>query len=306
MDSPVAGDARLSHLPPLFTRDEGRAMGMSDRQMARSCRRLFRGAYCKPGADPTLAEQVSFALRVIQPARFATQHTAAQLMGAIVPQASNLHLGTRQRLNSQRDGIRLHFYVRPPELTLCKGIPITAPAQTFLDLARSLEFADLLVLGDSLVKRRLCTPAQLAEFAAASSAHGAPHAREVAAWVRPGVESPNESRLRLLVVSGGLPEPTINPVVHIPGGTRTRRPDLAFEEWKVAVEFDGRHHLRQWEADMLRREELEALGWRLVHVSSTELYTNPWQVLQRIADALVLAGAPRAELSENWRRHFRG
>lgn len=309
MTSPAPFLGPESRLPDFFTTEEALAAGIRPRDLAagNDFRQIFWGGYLKASARPTYAEEVSFALRVVPTAQFAAEHSAARLLGGITPNASNLHLGTTVRHKCKRDGIHLRFYTHPPELTMIKGVPITSAAQTFLDLARSLEFTDLLVLGDSLVRRSGCSPSDIRRFVANSSAHGAGHAREVAGLIRPKVDSPNESRLRLLMLSGGLPKPTVNLVVR---GTRrrgTRRIDLAFEEYKVGVEFDGRHHIErveQWNEDILRREELEAMGWRFVTVTASSMHSDPFGVLTRIADALVLAGASDIRLRSDWRRHF--
>lgn len=292
----------------MFTTDEAYAAGLTKRDLSRGdYRKLFRGAYTRTGADPTYTEQLSFALQVVPGAAFAAEHSAARHHGAVAPPASDLHLGIRIKTKCRHDGICLRYYKHPPDIALVKGIWTTSAGQTFLDMARPLEFMDLLVLGDSLVRRTGCRPTYLRNFVAGVSAHGAQRAREVAALIRANVDSPNESRLRLLMVSGGLPEPTVNRVLYDRAHARKRRVDLAYDEWKVAVEFDGRHHIErinQWDNDILRREELEALGWRFVLITSSAMYAEPLRVLQRITDTVVAAGGPRIPIRDDWRRHF--
>lgn len=292
----------------MFTTAEAYAAGLTKRDLSSArYRRLFRGAYSKTGADPTYSDQLQFALRVVPGATFVAEHSAARQHGGVTPPASDLHLGTRARIKCSQEGIYLRYYKHPPDLVLLKGIWTTSPGQTFLDMARSLEFMDLLVLGDSLVRRAGCTPAYLRNFVADASAHGAQRAREVAQLVRSDVDSPNESRLRLLMVSAGLPEPEINRVVRNQSRTRKRRLDLSYADCKVAIEFDGRHHVEridQWNNDILRREDLEDMGWRFVIVTSSAMYADPLRVLQRITDKVVAAGGPRMSIADGWRRHF--
>jgi len=299
-------DARS--LPDLFTTQEAYAVGLTRRDLERDdYRRLFRGAYARVGTDRPHAELLKFALRAVPSAQFAAEHSAARLYGGVTPPASSLHLGTRVRHNCTLDGIRLRFYKNKPDLAIHKGVLATSPGQTFLDMSRSLEFVDLLVFGDSLVRNAPCRPAYLRNFVADKSCHGAAQAREVAAIVRSRVRSPNESRLRLLMVSGGLPEPEVNYLVDDEPTFRSREIDLAFPEWKVAVEFDGRHHIErvgQWNKDILRREDLEAMGWRFVIITSSSMYAEPLRVLIRITDKIVSAGGPRIALRDDWRRHF--
>ncbi|MBB2892563.1 endonuclease domain-containing protein [Flexivirga oryzae] len=308
MTSPAPLRHPADELPDIFTTAEAYAAGLTKRDLSRDgYRRLFRGVYVNIGADPTYAEQLAFALRTVPSATFVAEHSAARQLGGVTPPASDLHLGTRVRTKSQHDGISLRFYTNPPDLVVLNGIRTTSAGQTYLDMARSLEFMDLLVLGDSLVRRSGCSPTYLKNFVADSSAHGAQRAREVAQLVRTDVESPNESRLRLLIVSGGLAEPKVNEVVRDPKSRRKRKLDLCYPDLKVAIEFDGRHHVErseQWNNDILRREVLEEMGWRFVIVTSSAMYADPRRVLQRITDKVVVAGGPRMPISDGWKRHF--
>ncbi len=256
-------------------------------------------------SSPSLTSQVSYLLDALPPARFASHHTAAALWGAVTPQASDIHLGTPKRRHSTHRGVRLHFYTHRPELVQHRGVWLTSPAQTFLDLAAVLEFVDLLILGDSLVRRTALTPAQLRAFVADRRCNGARRAREVAAHVRSKVDSPNESRLRLLMTSAGMVEPKIGHVVEL--GSRYRQLDLAYVELRLAIEFDGRHHItreEQWDSDILRREEVEGLDWRFVVVTSGAMFGEPVQVLGRIGDAVHLRTGRPVTIHDGWRRHF--
>src|SRR3712207_6909438 len=55
------------------------------------------------------------------------------------------------------------------------------------------------------------------------------------------------------------------------------RPDLSWSALKVAVEYDGRHHLtsaHQWERDVERRNDLTAAGWLLITVDRKSTRLN--------------------------------
>jgi very-short-patch-repair endonuclease len=73
------------------------------------------------------------------------------------------------------------------------------------------------------------------------------------------------------------------------------RLDMGWEEWKVAVEYDGAHHWldpkqRSWDID--RWAELAARGWTVIRVSSDLLRYRPDVVVARVIDALRQAGWP--------------
>ena len=92
-------------------------------------------------------------------------------------------------------------------------------------------------------------------------------ARYAVRYVRENVDSPMESRLRMLLVLAGLPEPTINLILRNADGSWRRRFDMCFPDLKLIIEYDGRQHAgntRQWQGDLRRREERDALGWRIV------------------------------------------
>jgi very-short-patch-repair endonuclease len=105
-----------------------------------------------------------------------------------------------------------------------------------------------------------------------------------------GAESPQESRLRLLVVSHGLPRPETQIEfrdLHI-------RVDMGWREWKVAVEYDGVQHWtdrRQRSWDIERIAMLESIGWTVVRVSA-EMMSRPRVVIERIRAKLRAAGCP--------------
>lgn len=165
----------------------------------------------------------------------------------------------------------------------------TAPAPTFLALAAHLSLLDLVIVGDALVQQSLVTPAELLKAAVAGRGRGVRRAREAAALVRPGVDSPMETRLSLLLTFAGLPEPTVNVSMLSDEGLWLARPDLSFVAERIAVEYDGRHHIAreaQRAADLPHRERLERHGWRVIVVIATQSYGNPIGVVLRVGAAL--------------------
>lgn len=165
------------------------------------------------------------------------------------------------------------------------------------------------MLGDSLVKAGRTTAEKLVPAAVSWAGRGAKRARRAAGWVRPHVDSAMETRLRMLLVLAGLPEPTINLIMRHPDGTWKWRLDLCYPALKVVVEYDGRQHSedsRQWGKDLKRREELDALGWRIIVVTSDDLNHQPAQVLERVRAAMLARGATglRRAFRTEWVRHF--
>jgi hypothetical protein len=196
-----------------------------------------------------------------------------------------------------------------PSRRVRKGLPVTSPERTFLDLAAVLDLVDLVVLGDSLVARGVTTPLALVD---AARDHRGPRialARRAAGLVRGGVDSPMETRVRLLIVLAGLPEPVVNLTLRDESGTWTYRLDLSYPDLRIAIEYDGRQHAdstRQWTRDVARREELDTLGWRLLVVLSSDVFHGPGRTLERICALLTEKGRPVSVTSEEWATHFPG
>ena len=89
--------------------------------------------------------------------------------------------------------------------------------------------------------------------------------------------------------------------------TPLHKPDLSWPRWRVAADYDGRHHserdreedvragrasdwrLRQ---DTASRELLDSIGWRLRVFTSFDVYRRPERSVERMRSTLRLAGAP--------------
>ena len=192
-------------------------------------------------------------------------------------------------------GVSSHYRKDPAQITLRKGLPISTPEQTFLDLAAvGVGLVDLVVVADGLIKAGHASPQRLIEAAAQWNGRGCRLAGRAAPVARKGVDSPQETRLRLLLVLAGLPEPRVNLIIRGRDGSWRRRYDLAYEHVRLLVEYDGRQHAEdtsQWTSDIYRREELDQIRWRLVIVTSEGIYREPLRTLERVRAALLDCGA---------------
>jgi len=269
-------------------------------------RRLFHGVYVSATNRITPLLLARGALLLADPRSVASHHTAARIWGAIVPDDGVTHITCVGRL-PQVSGV----VARPPKKgqqgTTFNGVRLTTPTQTFLDLSDCLGLVDLVVLGDSLVKAGRVTPEQLVLAAADFRGRSRRLARRAASLVRGEVDSPMESRLRLLMVLAGLPEPTINHKIRWPDGSVRFRFDLSYPEHRLIVEYDGRQHAEsheQWGKDVGRREWLDQERWRLIVIRATDIYSTPALTLSRVIQAMRDKGMTVPRLSDEWRQHF--
>lgn len=202
-----------------------------------------------------------------------------------------------------------HLSATDAQVTVCGGLPLSTPAQAFLDLASAgATLVDLVIAGDSMVKKNDLDPQVFVDAADAWSGRNVRRARRAARLIRKGVDSVMETRLRLLLVLAGLPEPDVNFILRADDGSWKRRFDLCYPGIQLIVEYDGGQHrldLRQWRSDLLRREELDRRGVRLIVVESDGIYTEPLLTLERVREALRERGVrvPKVFRSE-WTRHF--
>lgn len=270
-------------------------------------RRLFHGVYVD-AREPVTPLLLAEAALLRDPGAVASHHTAARIWGGIVPDDGLTHiacLGHRRQVR----GMKAHARRSGRRFTTHEGVRLTTPSWTFLDLSDDLSLVDLVVLGDSLVKAGRVTCAQLVEAAGSFSGRSRRLARQAAGLVRPEVDSPMESRLRMLLVLAGLPEPVINHKVLWPDGRVRFRFDLSYPDSKLVIEYDGRQHAEsdeQWGIDLGRREWLDGERWRLVVIRAKDIYNTPARTLSRVLAAMRDQGMSTPRVGEEWRRHFAG
>ncbi|GAA1780227.1 hypothetical protein GCM10009712_29490 [Pseudarthrobacter sulfonivorans] len=236
--------------------------------------------------------------------------TAAMLWGCPLPLALQndlkIHLakaggGTRP----VRKGVAGHrLSLRPQDVAMLDAVPVTSPARTWLDLASVLNLEELVAAGDYFIcsqarsfgprREAFCSLADLREqVEAAPGARGIRKARHALELCRVGADSAPETRLRLALGRMGLPEPTLSYVALDHTGGELAWPDMAYPKFKVAVNYDGRHHLeaRQRERDIRRDESIAAVGWQSVTVTAGHVRTWGFDgCAHRVLDAVVRAG----------------
>jgi hypothetical protein len=183
------------------------------------------------------------------------------------------------------------------EVTRAFGLPVTTRLRTAFDLGRHLNRPEALARLDALMWTQHFSIDAVGELAGRyPRARGTRQLRELLPLVDGGADSPRESRIRLWLIDAGMPTPrTQIPVVD---GRRTVAfLDMGWEEFKVAVEYDGDHHRkdrRQYVKDIRRIRMLEEMGWIIIRVIAEE---RPAQWLARVESALLSRGC-RVEINE--------
>lgn len=276
-----------------FLRQTGLARGLTKHHVdGPAYRRLF-GCVRVPAELPLTPDLVARAAMLVVPDGVISHASAARLHGGIVPDDPHTHVTVpHARDRRRREGLRVH--VGTGRQTATRGtVTLTSPAQTFCDLADELCLVDLVVCGDSLIQRGCLRIDDAPDRARTKPTGAVSLAQRAADLLRPGAESPMESRTRLMMVLAGLPEPVVNVTVHGDDGTAVYRLDLSYPVLRLAVEYDGRQHAEdphQWGHDLTRREWFDDHGWRLLVMRASDVYDTPWETVRRIAAVMATRG----------------
>jgi very-short-patch-repair endonuclease len=121
--------------------------------------------------------------------------------------------------------------------------------------------------------------AQLSDWANSHSSRGIRKFRRAISLAEPATESPMESRLRMLLVLGGLPRPKAQISIHDQRGRFLGRPDLYYEDCRLGVAYDGSVHRDSLAEDNRRQNRLLDAGVRLLRFTAADLRNNPESVV---------------------------
>ncbi|VXB62987.1 conserved hypothetical protein [Citricoccus sp. K5] len=293
-------------VPDLFTLDEGRRLQFSRKRLYYSGlvipHRGLRTAPLHPSAaDRHSNSEIARMLSRQDPSLIISHQTAAETWGLWLParmRTTRIHLSrVRRTAGIPRYLNTVGHFIRPLERDVRKigGFHITSPEWTWADLAsQGLTVEELVAAGDALLQRPdgfprserfignnpLATKESIVEVV--SRRKGSPGIRKLRVAVellRERVDSERESRLRLKMVNAGWDEPIVNPRLLFADGWECTV-DLALLLWRVALQYEGRHHFtleKQYRSDMNRDEQIRARGWEPIRVDSEVFTRQGWR-----------------------------
>jgi very-short-patch-repair endonuclease len=175
------------------------------------------------------------------------------------------------------------------DVTGWRGVPLTSADRTAFDLARRLPWVEGVVALDAMLAARLITKIGLTAFAETRrNWPGAEQLRMVLILSDAGAGSPQESRLRILLMRGGLPRPSTQHVVRTATGSFVARLDLAYAEHRIGIEYEGDHHRDRgaFQRDMGRLNALNACGWTVLRFGAADIRDNPGTIITAVRAAL--------------------
>ena len=184
------------------------------------------------------------------------------------------------------------------EIVSRRGLPATSALRTVADLAGRKQLTEGVVAADQFLHSELVTIGELQTYVDEHPrAKGIARLRRVVGLAEPKAESAMESRLRVLLVTSGLPRPEVQASILDTEGHFLGRPDLLYRHQGLAIEYDGGNHRDRLTADNRRQNALVRAGLRLLRFTASDVYSTPDAVVMQVRHELV---APRSS-GPSWR-----
>jgi very-short-patch-repair endonuclease len=251
-------------------------------------RRLLPGIYVRAGSEPDYRTWCRAAALWGGTMAVIGGVSAASFWGVVdTPSDGQISLvmppGTRRRAPARVRPVRASL--DRADIVDLAGVPVTSAVRTAFDLARTLDHVAAVVVIDTMLARHVL---QLSDVVAYAQAHrgwpGVGRALRVFRGAEPRSESPMETRLRLVIVAGGLPRPVAQYDVRDPAGRFVARVDLAYPQWRIAIEYDGDYHRdrQTYRDDQRRANALRVAGWTILRFTAADVWRRPEQIVADI------------------------
>jgi hypothetical protein len=261
-----------------FTSAQARDLGIARKHLARQVtagqvRRLLDDVYVDARVPATLDVRCQAVALVLPEGAVVARRTAAWVHGVdLFGPRGEYQTRTVECVTPapfarvRRRGVKGYVaHLDMDDTVLRRGIPVTSPVRTAVDLARWLRRPHALAALDAMAHAGLVLRPEMLELANRYRRYrGIAQARELIAIVEPRTESPGESWLRLRIIDAGFPRPEAQIVIEVQG-RQVYRLDLGYPGLRIGLEYDGEEFHGSAEArrhDDARRDDLRRrFGW---------------------------------------------
>jgi hypothetical protein len=258
--------------------------------------RLYHGVYIERAAfTPDHHRMWCAAAQLVMPTRAAIGgRSAAYLWGVDLLYATEpvSIIVPGQRTTRDQAMLRVVRGVLPcADVESFTGLTVTTPARTAFDLGRGRDRIQASIAVDAMLHRRVVTLPELHRVADAHPGwRGVMTFREVLRIAEPGAASPMETRLRLIIVDGGLPRPIAQYRIS-DARSFVGQVDLAYPEPRVAIEYEGDHHREKdtFRKDIVRFNRLQAAGWAALRFTADDVFKRPQKIVDEVRRAIAEA-----------------
>lgn len=260
---------------------------VSSRVAAGHLHLLYRGVYAVGHANVSTEGRFLAATRATD--GVLSHFSAATLYGLVV--WDHRHPEVTTTAKRAHRGIRIHrsSTLEPLDITHHKGIPVTSPARTVVDLAGQLPYRPLRRTVREAQRQLVTIPQLLETLDRLGPRRGTANLTRILATGHAPTRSELEDTVLELILNAGFQPPVVNQPLRING--RTIVPDFRWPQQRLVIEADG----AAWHDHRLTREDdadkqalLEAHGERVVRVTWTQAIARRTQTIARIK----AAGAP--------------
>ena len=278
-----------SPLPPAlrgssFTVKSGLEQGASIGRLRRAdLDQPFWGVRTAAGGAATLGG-LAEALLARRPDAVLSHTSAARLWGIPLPLRFDtlrpLHISVSPptRAPAGADVLGHQTAMTAADIAVQDGIAVTTLERTWCDVAPLLTDEDLVSVGDNILWYQRDDPASIDSLNAAIARYPSSRRRSrlarLAQFLTDRSDSDPESRLRWRFARAGLPPAEPNLEIFGSDGAPIAKCDLAFEDFRVAFDYEGDHHRtdkRQWRKDLRRVPRLQDLKWHHIRGSAQDL-----------------------------------
>ncbi len=294
-------DPRIPHRLDAFAVHDASSLGFSQHALRDGTLAApTRGARLPSAVGDTAHDLFAALLAVRRPRQFFSHTTAAMIHGLPLPHRLGLvpiHVASPSYTSRmRRPGVVGHrVKARVVEVA---GFAVESLEDCFVHVASVLDHDELVAVGDAIVatgRANRLTIGELIEHAEHfRGARGMARVGRALGAIRVGSESPRETRLRLLLIRSGIPEPDLQIEVRDAAGDLIGRLDMGWRALRVGVEYDGQQHRledRQYALDLDRHRRLQEAGWTVVRVTARDLDDGGRKVVQIVRAAIRRAKA---------------
>ncbi len=280
--------------PVAFRGSAAVAAGLVTAKVLRGPRfvRLFPDTYVRRGADePDLRLRSLAAYRYVEGRGVLSGYSAAVVLGAdCAPEDAPAEVTVPGGGQREHPGLRVYRGgIGADDVRPCRGAVVTTPQRTAFDLGRRPGLVEAVVAVDALANSCRFDPAEVLDHAQRRpGARGLRDLRRAVALADRRTGSPMETRLRLILVLGGLPAPEVQFPVQDEARRRAVWLDLAYPEQRIGIEYEGADHTRPERVllDAGRYTRLVDAGWRIYRFTKYQVYAEPAEIVATIGRAL--------------------
>lgn len=258
-----------------FSVARARDLGLKwDNLQTRRWKRTARGQYAWTGLPDDIELRLRAAEQRLPSVSAFSGKTAAWILGLDMAPCEPIEATIARDVSVRaRGGIRLRRALLPEEEVVIEGgFRVTNGLRTARDLGSRRDLTESVVAIDMAVHAGLVDLASLASWVNCNSgAKGVKRLRRAIELANPLAESPMETRLRLELVTAGLPDPSVQVELRDAHGDFIGRVDMYYPDTRLVIEYDGKDHKERLVEDLRRQNALINSGYHVLRFTAPDL-----------------------------------